>query len=53
MDSNKYWKILKESGNISKEVVLIIDEMFLQRSEEFVGGNLIVAVHCTKELHHL
>ena len=39
MDSNKCVKIFNESGNISE--VLLFDEMFLQRSEEFVGGNLI------------
>ena len=37
INSNKRVKILNESGNISEEVIL----MFLQRSEEFVGGNLI------------
>ena len=38
MDSNQCVKILQKSGNTSEEVILMFDEMFLQCSEEFVGG---------------
>ena len=41
IDAEKCAKILRENGKISNEIILIFDEMFLQRSQEFVGGNLI------------
>ena len=34
-------KKLKEVGKISEDVVLMCDEMFLQKVEEYCDGNLI------------
>ena len=33
--------MLHDNGCISDDVILIFDEMILQRSEEFIGGELI------------
>ena len=31
-------KTLLENGNISEDVVLLLDEMYLQKCEEYIGG---------------
>ena len=43
IDAVKALQKLKEKGKISKDVVLIFDEMFLQKCEELYAGNLIGA----------
>ena len=43
IDAVKSAKCLLENGNISEDVILIFDEMFLQKSEEFAGGESIGA----------
>ena len=43
IDTVKALQKLKETGKISKDVVLIFDEMFLQRCEEYFAGKLIGA----------
>ena len=34
-------KILRENGTISTDVTLMFDEMYLQKSEEYVGAELV------------
>ena len=34
-------KALKENGNISGDVILLFDEMYLQKCEEYVGGKTV------------
>ena len=41
LDAVKCAKKLKEVGKISEDVVLMCDEMFLQKVEEYCGGDLI------------
>lgn len=36
-------KKLKENGNISEDIVLLFDEIHLQKSEEYVGGDSVGA----------
>ena len=36
-------KALHGNGIISKDVILIFDEIYLQKGEEFVGGELVTA----------
>ena len=36
-------KILKENGSISEDVILLFDEMYLQKCEEYAGGETIGA----------
>ena len=43
IDSVKSANILRENGSISKDIILIFDEMFLQKSEGYVGGEMIGA----------
>ena len=43
IDAVKSAKILRENGNISEDVILMFDEMFLQKCEEYVGGETIGA----------
>ena len=38
IDPIKAAKALLENGNISQDVVLLFDEMYLQKCEEYVGG---------------
>ena len=40
------FKALKETGSISEDVMLLFDEMYLQKCEEYVGGE---TVHSTRE----
>ena len=39
----KALKVLRDKGKISKDVVLMFDEMFLQKCEEYITGKLIGA----------
>ena len=41
IDTIKSAQCLLKNGSISRDVVLIFDEMYLQKSEEFVGGESI------------
>ena len=41
MDALASLKALRENGSISKDVILIFDEMYLQKSEELAGGELV------------
>ena len=41
VDPIKSAKLLLEKEKISKDVVLMIDEMYLQKSQEYCGGELI------------
>ena len=41
IDSLRCVSMLHDDGCISDDVILIFDEMILQRSEEFIGGELI------------
>ena len=34
-------KLLLAKGRISKDVILLIDEMYLQKSEEYHGGEIV------------
>ena len=34
-------KLLKENGNISEDVVLLFDEIHLQKCEDYVGGDMV------------
>ena len=34
-------KALKENGSISEDVLLLFDEMYLQKCEEYVGGGTV------------
>ena len=34
-------KVLKENGSISEDVILLFDEMYLQKCEEYVGGKTV------------
>ena len=43
IDAVKALQKLKEKGKMSKDVVLIFDEMFLQKCEEYFAGKLIGA----------
>ena len=43
IDAVKCLKTLKAKGKISKDVVLMFDEMYLQKCEEYSGGRLIGA----------
>ena len=38
IDTTKCAQLLKESGKISEDVILMFDEMFLQKCEEYSGG---------------
>ena len=38
IDTTKSVKLLKENGNISEDVILMLDEMFLEKCEEYSGG---------------
>jgi len=43
IDVNQAAKLLKDHGSISEDVILIFDEVHLQKCEEFVGGTTIGA----------
>lgn len=36
-------KLLREKGKIDKDVILMLDEMYLQKDEQYQGGNMIGA----------
>ena len=40
LDTVKAAKLLQQSGSISQDVILMFDEMYLQKSQEYVGGEL-------------
>ena len=41
IDAAKWAKLLKDDGKISSDTCLIFDEMYLQKCEEYTGGQLI------------
>ena len=41
IDSMKFLKTLLENGSLSKDRILIFDEMYLQKSTDYSGGQLI------------
>ena len=41
MDPEKCFKILRDEGKMCEDVILMFDEMFLQKSQEFVGGTMV------------
>ena len=41
VNSIKALKRLKEAGEISEDVVLMADEMYLQKASEYAGGDYI------------
>ena len=41
IDAIKYAQALKKDGKISEDVCLLFDEMYLQKCEEYFGGELI------------
>ena len=41
IDAIKYVQALKKDGKISKDIYLLFDEMYLQKCEEYFGGELI------------
>ena len=41
IDAIKYAQILKKNGKISEDICLLFDEMYLQKCEEYFGGELI------------
>lgn len=41
VDAVKGIKLLHERGQISKDVVLMVDEMFLQKSSQYQGGEFV------------
>ena len=41
IDSVTPLKALKENGSISEDVISLFDEMYLQKSEEYVGGETV------------
>ena len=43
IDAAKWAKLLKDEGKISSDTCLIFDEMYLQKCEEYTGGQLIGA----------
>ena len=43
IDTLKTAKVLRENGNISNDVILMFDEMFLQKTEEYFAGESIGA----------
>ena len=43
VDAVKVIKLLREKGEISEDVILIVDEMFLQKSTQYQGGKYIGA----------
>ena len=43
IDALKAAKLLRENGSISDDVILILDEMFLQKCEEYFAGESIGA----------
>ena len=43
IDAVKSLKLLKEKGKISKDVILMLDEMYLDKCEEYDSGKLIGA----------
>ena len=43
LDTAKCAKSLKSQGVISEDVVLMFDEMYLQKCEEYCGGEIIGA----------
>jgi hypothetical protein len=43
VDSVKAAKILNEKGEISKDIVLMADEMYLQKSSQYYAGNYVGA----------
>ena len=45
MDPVTSVQMLKENCSISEEVILMYDEMYLQKSEEYVGGHLVEAIY--------
>ena len=49
IDTVKAMQKLKETGKISKDVVLIFDQMFLQRCEEYFAG-MPIGANENKEL---
>ena len=40
LDTVKAAKLLQQSGSISQDVILMFDEMYLQKSQEYVGMEL-------------
>ena len=43
VDPLKAIKLLREKGKMDKDVVLMLDEMYLQKDEQYQGGNIIGA----------
>ena len=43
LDAVKCAKFLKSHGGISEDVVLMFDQMYLQKCEEYCGGEIIGA----------
>ena len=41
IDAIKYAQVLKKNGKISEDICLLFDEMYLQKCEEYFGGELI------------
>ena len=41
IDAIKYAQALKKDGKISEDICLLFDEMYLQKCEEYFGGELI------------
>ena len=41
IDAIKYAQVLKNNGKISEDICLLFDEMYLQKCEEYFGGELI------------
>ena len=39
----KACRLLREKGKIDKDVILMLDEMYLQKEERYQGGNMIGA----------
>ena len=41
MDPERCTKIMRNEGKISKDVFLFFDEMFLEKSKQFIGGTMV------------
>ena len=39
----KALKLLREKGEISEDIILMVDEMFLQKSTQYQGGEYVGA----------
>lgn len=43
VDALKAIKLLLEQGKMDKDVILMLDEIYLQKDEEYTGGHMIGA----------